>query len=493
MAGNSINKGNIATATATDQVVAGKPVIIGNVVGVALGNAEIGEDFVAETVGVFSLEKDGDVFGLGQKLYLDNGLLSIHKTAVFVGHCWKPALASDTHAEVRLSYFGNDQLSNVVNVESVEDFPEPIPQGEGLPDVITLESEKSYLISTFVDLNGARIVCAGVQFIGGYSSENCGLLSTGLTIDYPLLQSAFDLPIRNLDISAPWAVDVDGFGNNAAIDWKALNFTNTQKITIKDVTNFVYESSAMLNSVGLSVDGTIGTVAIETSLLQGDGSANPVIEIKPTAIIQRRFRVIFSSVIAFGSTIGIQADVAASIPIEGYIFYVVNFSGGGAYLSGVQPSDNKSRFEGCRGVANSATIAQYYMQGNATPTTGLGAGFVNIAGTTLAGPFVQRFSLSDNKATKTGALIGFHKATITATITGSANKEFAVAIGKNDVADVSSISGTTTNAAGRSEQVTAMAIVDLSQNDYITAMIDNLTDATDLTAVNLNVIIEPLN
>ena len=85
--------------------------------------------------------------------------------------------------------------------------------------VITLAANTTYVITTTVDLAGARLVCSANTAIIGGSSENCRIKSTGLGAS-PLITSAYSLPMRNVSIEATIALALDATGNpDQALDW----------------------------------------------------------------------------------------------------------------------------------------------------------------------------------------------------------------------------------------------------------------------------------
>jgi hypothetical protein len=374
-------------------------------------------------------------------------------------------------------------------VASQSDLPNPVS------GVINLVDNYTYFFVKEVDLNGNRLVAGRNTTILGASSENCRIKSTGLT-GVALITSAWSLPMQNITIEADIAINLDASLNaDQALDWRAVNFTNCNTIgTIKSYNNFIMSDSAFLNSGELTFDGTFGTIAFETTLFDGR-STKALIILPATLTITRRFRIIYSSFIILSGETGINASNSMTIPDEGYILDTVNFAGGGTYITGIATTDNKSRISECRGINNSANIAEYYMNGNAIATTILVAGtYTKILGTTTPGLFVEKFDESiNNRAVYKGALNGFYKVSATASISSSANKVISLRVAKNGTATASSQTSTTTNAAGRAENAFSQDVVSLTNNDYIEIFITNETDTTAITVEDLNVIIERLN
>lgn len=379
----------------------------------------------------------------------------------------------------------------VINVK--DDFPAPAG------GVITLEAGKSYFITAPIDLTGDRLETAGVLDITGTSSETSSLTSTGLADGVPLLTSRWTLPIRNItfrDVHTAFYIDDNaGAGAPLALDWLAVNFNNVTVVgEIGDVSNFIYDTGAFLGSQGLTFTGDVDTAALSSSLFQGDGTAANIISIESTATFSRRFRMIYSSVVAFGSTVGINFDAAATIPVDAYILDSVNFSGGSTYAAGVQGDDNKSRWIECRGVRNSAAISSYYMNGNATATTIAVINTpVKAAGTTTSNAITQGFTNTDNRATYTGVIQRDFKVSAVMSMTSGNNNQVGVFIAKNGTVIAASEIYVTTNAGGRAEAAVCQAIIEAETDDYIEVFVENATGANNVTVTDLNLIVEALN
>jgi hypothetical protein len=355
--------------------------------------------------------------------------------------------------------------------------------------VIHLEDNATYFFITEVDLTGDRLVGGVNTTILGGSSENCRIKSTGLTD--ALITSQYSLPIRGITIEASLALDLDGDGVNTALDWFGVNFTDCAVVgTVKDYSNFIMTDCAFLNSSGLTLDGTIGTVGFGTCLFDGN-TGGTIITIPSTATISRRFRVIYSSFIAGSGETALNVSTSASIPAEGYILDTCNFAGGGTYTAGVQVNDNKARHTECRGVPNSASIGYYTMNGNAVASDVITQGVaVKVAGTTTAQGITQRFTHTNNRLTYSGALTRNFRVSGVLSFTSGANDKIGVYVAKNGTPIANSEIYSTANTAGRSENVTAQALVELATNDYVEIWVENDTDTDDITVSDLSVIIE---
>lgn len=360
-------------------------------------------------------------------------------------------------------------------------------------NAINFEGNVTYYITNNIDLTGDRIILGENTTIIGGSSENCSITSTGLGVGVPLITGNYSAPIRHIAIKdVDTAFDLDGTGNTMALDWTGLNLVNVPNVgTITEASNWIYSKGAFLNSQGLKFDGTVGTIGIDNSLFVGDGTAGNIIEILPTATINTRFRTIYSSVVAFGSTVGIDVDASATIGNEDFILDNVNFSGGSTYLGGIDHTDNKSLFVNCNGITNSSEIASYYMNNNATVTTITTVDTaVKIEGTTTDSAVTQKFTHTNNRQTYVGSITRFFKVSATVSFDSGNNKVVGCYIYKNGVEVTESEVYGTTNGSGRAENVTIQAILELQTNDYVEIWIENSTDTTNVTVTDLNVILQ---
>lgn len=386
--------------------------------------------------------------------------------------------------------------------------PQPFPPGffsdsffvvdeiTGLPPsidgVITLEANSTYYITSEIDLNGSRLVCSANTVILGPSSENSRLKSTGL-VGVAMISSEWSLPIRHITLESDVIFNLDATNNsNQALDWYGVNLISDNVGTVKNYSNFVVASMAFLNASGMVFDGTIGTIAFTDTLLSG--SSGTIITIPSTATIERRFRINYCSVIVGTGQVGVNVSSLASIPVEGYIFDTVNFSGDGAYTAGVEYDDNKSRWTECRGVTNSSSITGYYMTGNVTQTVISATSTpVKVAGATTSTPISQRFNNTNNKAEYVGSITRDFKVTASISLSSGNNNLIGVYVAKNGSVITESAVNVTTSASGRVENCICQVIVKLFDGDYVELFAENDTAASNITVSDLNVVIEALN
>lgn len=404
---------------------------------------------------------------------------------------YEGAFTQDTRNVVNQNFaelYGNLLEGNFRFVHTPDDLPSAVG------GVHTLEDDKTYFFTDIVDLEGNRLVAGQNTTILGGSSENSRIKSTGLT-GTALITSAWSLPMRGITIEADLALDLDADGNSGqALDWFGVNFTDCATIgTIANYSNVIWTDCAILNSKGLTFDGTMGTIGFGSCIFDVAASGTAII-IPATATITRRFRIIYSAFVVGSGETGINVNSSATIPVEGYILDTVNFAGGGTYTTGVAYTDNKALFVNNRGISNSAEIAYYTMNGNATATTISGTNTpVKVAGTTTSQAITQKFTNTDNRATYTGAIARSFEVTVVLSFTSSANNVIGTYIAKSGSVIENSETYSTANASGRAENVVCQTVVDLAQNEYLEVFVENTTGANNITVSDLSVIVRALN
>jgi len=407
------------------------------------------------------------------------------------------ALTTDIFLDSKKTYcIGKDGVdtttSNLKIIDKLSDLPTAVA------GVITLETPYNYFFTKEIDLLGDRLDCNGVVSLLGGTPELSKVTSTGLAAGTALLTSEYTVALNSIAINHTTALALDATANaNQVLDWFGVNFedSTTAVGTIKNYDNTIFNTIGFLNSGGLTFDGTIGTIAFTDTIFENTTALTSII-LPTTLTVSRRFRIDNSSFVSLSGETALNVSTSATIPNEGYILNNVNFSGGGTYLTGVQSTDNKARFEGCRNIDNSGNIGQYFMVGNATATTiSVSGTFYKVAGTTSTGTYVEKFDVTttSNKAVYGGSLVGFYKVTVVASMLTGNNKVLAVRIAKNGTTTTSSQTKSTSNGSSRSESIMSQDVVQLSNTDYIEVFVANTTDTTNITVEDLNVIIERLN
>lgn len=383
----------------------------------------------------------------------------------------------------------SQQFGEVVFVNSASDFGTPSS------GVYTLEANRTYIVCAEVDLAGDRLVGSANTVIRGWSSENSRIKSTGLG-STALITSVYSLPMLNLTIEADVALDLVATDANQALDWNGVNFTDCATVgTIEDYNNVIWVNCALIDSAGLTFDGSIGTIGMDGCLLSGIAGETTII-LPSTLTITRRFRIIYSAVVTPSTATSINVNSSATIPVEGYILDTVNFAGSGTHLAGVAYTDNKALFRNNVGVGNSASIGLMTMSGNATATTvaATNTEYKAAGTTTLDSTVSQKFTMpADNRLTYGGAIQRAFRATAVLSLTSNSNNQVGSYFAKNGSVIATSETYTTTDGAGRRENVLVQTIVALDQDDYLEVWVENATATQDITVTDMSVIVEALN
>lgn len=387
----------------------------------------------------------------------------------------------------------NGKYKNYFFIESLKDLTDLFVL---TGNAIEVPSDTTLFFPSSLDLEGNRLVCEHNTTILGSSSET-SVLSSTLTNE-PLITSFGTIKLRDISFKTTGVgstiLDIDGTGEPlAALDWFAVNFLDSNLGVIKNVSNFVAQTCGFLNSKELTFDGTFGSIVIDTCIFSAINSGT-YIHVPATTIVNRRLRLENCPFVVLSGATGINVSTSASINVEAYIAKFCNFSGGGTYLTGVQPSDNKSLFFENRGVLNSASLTEYYNNSNTTPTVINTQGtFVKITTTTLPGVYSQKFTLTDNRATYDGAVTRFFRITAVLSASAGSNQVLIAKFAKNGVIIDSSQGRATTSGGSRAENLKCQTIVSLDLGDYIELWITNDTATTSVVVTDLNVIIESLN
>jgi hypothetical protein len=373
-----------------------------------------------------------------------------------------------------------------------------ITQKSDLPEssdgVITLEANNTYIFTNDIDLLGDRFVTDGVVNLFGLSSETSSITSTGLGVSTPLITSEYSIVLENINIKdVDTAISIDGNTRSVALDWENVNFSNVPNVgTINTCNNFIYETGAFLDSQGLVITGTIGTVSLSNSLFVGRSSSGNIIDLDASCVITSRFRVIYSSMVVDTLGAAINVNASASIPTESYILDTVNFSGSGTYLKGVTNTSNDALFIACKGIPNTSVNGQLYMQDNATLTTiSISNTFYKVAGTTTASADNQKYTATDNRLTNNATIERKYLISCSLSFTSGNNKvcEFGFYDSKLSTVRTPSRTKSTSNGSGRAENISFSCVVNHSENDYLEIWCSNTTDTANITVTDMNFVI----
>ena len=378
-------------------------------------------------------------------------------------------------------------LEFLIFVEEKADLPTPVG------GVINLVDNYTYFFTTEVDLTGDRLQAGQNTTILGGSSENCKVISTGLTSTVALLSSSYSLPIRNIAFEASNILNLDTGSSSTsyAIDWFGVNFLNSPNVgRIANYSNFIMNDCALLSSSNMSFDGTIGTIGFSNCLFSGR-AADTTLRVEPTATVTRRFRMIYSSNVAFAGATAIDFSASASVPAEGFILDTINFSGGANYLGGLSQSSLSSLFINCVGIKNTTSVGHYRMDNNATASIVSSAGnWVLVEGNSLeAFGNSTKWVHTNQRLTYVGNRTqDFYFSGNFTCLTTTTNQTIKVTIGLNGVPSEDDAIEIRITVGNQPFSVAGFAIGQISNGDYIELFVQNVNTNRDITVTNFNVI-----
>lgn len=384
-------------------------------------------------------------------------------------------------------------FGNLVLVATLNDLPTPVG------NVITLAPNTTYMINGDLDLAGNRLVGSVDTAIIGTNPENCSLTST-LPIGESLLTSNASLAIQNIALSVSGLnttiLDLDALATPLSVlDWFKVNFTGGAIGSIANYENVVMQTIGVLAGVtdGFRFDGLIGSIIFETSafITPNLDVGNAHIYLEPTLTVLRRVRITNCPFLVLPTQVGIDASLLTTIPTEGYIVTFGNFVGGGTYLQGLLPSDDRTRFIDNRGIENTFPNVFYTMTNNVLPTPITAVSIPEkVVGITTQNSVSQRFIAGLNQATYIGSLTRTFKITALATFSAILNQEVGLLIAINGIPVTESLQIATSTLLGRAENVTTQAIVQLQENDILEIYIQNNISTQNIVVEDLSVIAE---
>ena len=367
-------------------------------------------------------------------------------------------------------------------VTSLDDLPKPFG------GVITIPAGLCLNIHGNIDLQGNRIVFAGLGVIKGSNAETASItsaLSSGA-----MIYSESILQLRDITLSTgagAYCVEIDGTTDPTAVaDWFAVNFTGGKSAKLTTLGNVICVLMGFLSpDNGIEFFGTFGTIAFSETIFSFSGAGKTALKFDASAVITRRVRVSFSSFIISSTATGIDLPLTVTIPDDTYILFFCNFSGGATYTAGYTYTSLKSRWYENRGISNTYKAGEYYVENNATATVIGGAGtYVKLAGTTTALAANSGFTHSNNRLTCASVVAKTYNIKAAITFSSTATNIIAFKLYKNGLEVVGSKVRSTANAAGREENVACFGFTELGLNDYIEIWVANETAANNVTGVD---------
>lgn len=399
--------------------------------------------------------------------------------------------SADTSLDSRLDTLETSvQSTYVVQVDSLSD----LPSASG--GVRTLASNTTYIFVTSIDIGSDRLVCGQGTCIHGKSTTNSSITSS-LGSGVALITSTYGIQIRNITLSVSGSgakvLDLDASTHaDQVVDFERVQFTGGSVGTIKTYAHVIFQFVAIIGGVdGFSFDGTFESIAFSACLFAGM-TTGTYFKVSATTTISRRLRIVYSSFDVATGVTGVDVNNSATIPSELYMLDSIIFTGAGTLITGIAYSDTRSMFFRCKGITNTASVANYSMQSNVTATTiSVSGTYYKIAGTTTDNSSVtQKFTHTTNKATYNGSSTRMFLATAILSLTSGNDKQIAIRVARNGTTDSTSTIVSTTSGAGKAENIKVQWMGLLAENDYIEIFTTNLTDTTSVTVSYMNVMVQ---
>jgi len=159
-------------------------------------------------------------------------------------------------------------------VTSLDDLPRPFG------GVITIPAGVCVNIHGAVDLQGNRIVFAGIGVIKGSNAETASItssLSSGA-----MIYSESLLQLRDITLSTgsgAYCVEIDGTADPTAVaDWIGVNFTGGKAAKLTTLGNVISILMVLLSpDNGIEFFGTFGTIAFSETIFSLSGASKTVV------------------------------------------------------------------------------------------------------------------------------------------------------------------------------------------------------------------------
>lgn len=380
-------------------------------------------------------------------------------------------------------------------VENINDFPPPVG------NVITLPVDTNWDIVAKIDMGVIEIVTEERVSIRGHSAETTGLYSQKdggnfITTDGTLVLK--DMAIGGDGTATK--VYIDGTTNIAAVDWHHVNFTGGGlAIHFKNIENAILQTLAFFAKNGIYIEGNASTIGITDTIwtsTSGDGDAYGL-RTDPGATISRRLRIDKCAAIATSTNQMFDIDPSAITPAEGFHLNMVNFSGGGDYLPGINFLNDKARFSQSRGIINTTRIGSMYYNGVGIGTACTLNTPVKANVLTIAGADNQRFLHDDilgNWLQYTSEFITTHSLILTITLAAfNSNRIIDIEIRKNGVPIPGAKNSITTLNGVRPATVPVIGKTELALGDIIEVWMINRTSSTTVVIEDFNLSVGAAN
>lgn len=344
--------------------------------------------------------------------------------------------------------------------------------------MITLEDNKTYIVTTTVAMGGTEIAFGSNSFLRGMNPTLSVLTYTGAS---DFISGSGSIRMRDLTITSPngEALNIDDEGAGNSLELTNVNFVNCMRAGI--IANYrqalVRGCGIFSCAQGFLLQGTWAAGwAMADCLVTGNTGTFVAIDLDPACVLGSRLRA-SSSVLSLGSgQIGFRVAAGNFPNQEQFQLYDNSFSGAGTYVSGLTAVSQKCYWNDNTGVSSTYASAEWYIDNGATSITFANTtDYVKVTQPTLLKKAQLFTHTSPNRLTYGSQRNREFHVSGTLTLTGTANNEILVALFKNGNIITGTANRVTLNAAGRAENVSIRTQEPITDTEYIEIWVRNIT------------------
>lgn len=394
---------------------------------------------------------------------------------------------------------GNAKLSranNVVVVRSVSDLPTPVSNEIQLSDQIT------YRIVNGVDIGTNTLVMGSSTTLTGENKFADHIVYQGT--GHAIRSRDVDCLVADMHIEAPNGSGIDfedtvGNEKSSTVEVKGVVFHNIDDIgRVDNVAEFVMDNCTVLDTVtdGLSFEGLqFGDLLITDCVFRSYSGTGIDLGTAIFDIVHiDRCEIHIPT-----GTIGI-AGLANSgnigpNEVRGKLTNCNFLNDGGTNLNNITKGDIKWLFE-LLNIDNSQTIGTYLLESNTTTTTiAVTNQWTKVAGTTVAGAALERFTLSaNNELTYNGFNTVKASVQVHLAYNGDTGDVYEYTVFQNGVKvpNVKMSSEITGFFTGATFALSLEALVEISTNDTFSVFVRNIDSAANVTIIDMQVSIQAI-
>jgi hypothetical protein len=375
-------------------------------------------------------------------------------------------------------------LSNAIQyVTKLSDFPAPVSLG------INLESNKTYIITTYIDLEGNYIRGSDNTVIRGTSTGSATLISTGLTGSYPMITTNNSIEISNITLIADNLFYLSSIDTTFVCVINRCAITSALLGTIANYSNIDIRNCVFTASQGFLFDLAVDIIRIiDCSCTVG--TTDIFYGFLSTLVISQFISIIGCSLTINDTAVGVFFD-GVSLRDERFIIRDCSFSGTSTTrLSGITAADNVAIFNNNLGLTESMITGSIDINSGAATTLTVNV-WKKLGCTTVASSLCSKFSSSaDNQLNYTGPKTRTFRVYYNVAFTGTANDVVLIGVSKNGADPVAEcISSCALAAVAGKQPSSGLAFLSqLKTGDYLEVWVKNTTGSNTVTSQQLSLI-----